>query len=128
MFRRTPAVLEELLLALAAIAQADGSIHEAERRYLHSVAGIFGFGPEKVQRILSTIAPQAGSDPYKVLGVARGASEAEIKSAYRALMREHHPDRLTAQGMPQEMVELATKETQTINAAYDRITRERGFR
>jgi DnaJ like chaperone protein len=128
MFRHAPAVLEELLLALAAIAHADGTIHEAERRYLHDVARIFGFGPERVQRILSTIAPETGSDPYKVLGVARDASETAIKSAYRALMREHHPDRLTAQGMPQEMVELATKETQAINAAYDRISRERGFK
>ena len=49
-------------------------------------------------------------------------------SAYRALMREHHPDRLTAEGMPKEMIELATRETQAINAAYDRISRERGFR
>jgi DnaJ like chaperone protein len=128
MFRRSPAVLGELLLALAAIAQADGAIHDAERRYLGAVAGIFGFGPEHIERILSTVAPEKGADPYKVLGVVRGASEAEIKAAYRALMREHHPDRLTAQGMPKEMIELATRETQTINAAYDRISHERGFR
>lgn len=128
MFRASPAVLEELLLALAVIARADGRIHDAERRYLTDIARIFGFRPEMVERILSTIAPETGPDPYKVLGVEADASEAEIKSAYRALMREHHPDRLTAQGLPPEMVELATKETQAINAAFDQIARTRGFK
>ena len=128
MFRANPAVLEELLLALAAIARADGTIHDAERHYLNEVADLFGFGPEIIERIFAVVAPETGPDPYKVLGVNAEASEADIKAAYRALMREHHPDRLTAQGMPPEMIDLATKETQTINAAYDQIARQRSFK
>lgn len=36
--------------------------------------------------------PQAAPDPYQVLGVPPLASTAEIKAAYRALVKQHHPD------------------------------------
>ena len=127
-FRGHANVLEELLLALAAVAAADRSIHVAERRFLEDVAQRFGLGPDAVTRVLGTVMPESGPDPYKVLGISRDASDADIKAAYRTLIREKHPDRLTAQGMPEDMIELATKETQAINAAYDRIARERGLK
>lgn len=127
-FKGRPRVLEELLLALAAVAAADGAIHEAERGFLNEVARRFGLGPDSVERVLGTVLPDSGPDPYKVLGIEPEASEAEIKAAYRALMRENHPDRLVAQGVPKEMIDLATKESQAINAAYDRIARDRGIK
>ena len=43
-------------------------------------------------------------------------------------MREHHPDRLVAKGMPEEFVAQANRKLAAINAAYDRIARERGLR
>ena len=43
-------------------------------------------------------------------------------------MREHHPDRLVAKGMPEEMVERANRTLAAINAAYDRIAKERNLR
>lgn len=67
-------------------------------------------------------------NPYAVLGVEPSADEQEIKSTYRRLVREHHPDRLIADGMPEEFVEVANQRLAAINSAYDRIRRERGIR
>jgi DnaJ-domain-containing protein 1 len=57
--------------------------------------------------------------PYKVLGVAEDASDAEIEQAYRRLMSQYHPDKLV--GVAEELREQAEKKASEINAAYDRI-------
>jgi DnaJ like chaperone protein len=123
-------MLEELLAALLMIAHADGHYHQAERQYIAAVARIFGFGPADLHRIESTFVAGAAapaSDPYEILGVARQASDQEIKSAYRKLLQENHPDKLMAQGLPEDFIEVANKKMAEINAAYDRIKKERGI-
>ena len=66
------------------------------------------------------------NDPYEILGIARSASDDEIKAKYRALTRENHPDILMAKGVPQEFIDLANEKMAVINAAYDKIEKERG--
>ena len=51
----------------------------------------------------------------------------EVRLAWRNLMREHHPDALVAQGMPEDFIEVATEKVATINAAYDTICKQRGL-
>jgi DnaJ like chaperone protein len=67
-----------------------------------------------------------GPDPYAILGVARSADDREIKRAYRKLMSEHHPDRLG--DLPEDLRRRAEQRASEINAAYDRIKSERGFK
>ncbi|WLJ44039.1 DnaJ domain-containing protein [Edwardsiella piscicida] len=67
-------------------------------------------------------------DACKVLGVAPSADATTIKRAYRKLMSEHHPDKLVAKGLPPEMMELAKQKAQEIQAAYDLIKKEKGFK
>lgn len=130
-----PALLEELLDALIGVAAADGRLHQAEERYLREVARIFGFGPWQFEQILARwqaafqrVVPTAAEpDPYAVLGVPRDADNEEIRRAWRRLVREHHPDRLVAEGLPEELVKQANDRLAAINAAYDRIARERGI-
>ena len=62
------------------------------------------------------------TDPYKILGIERGASDDEIKSAYRALARKYHPDNFAGNETARSMAEEKMKE---INEAYDEIQRDR---
>ena len=74
------------------------------------------------------IEPGGDADPYAILGISRDAPMDEVKAAYRRLAREHHPDRLVAEGLPEEMIQIATRKIAAINEAYDRILRLRGAR
>ncbi len=127
-FPHNQQVREELLGALFHIALADGRLHEAELAYLRRVGEIFQFDQHDFERIHASHTGSTGGDPYEILGVDREASDEEIKSTYRKLVRENHPDRLVAQGMPEEMVELANEKLAAINDAYDRIEKLRGIK
>lgn len=124
-FSHEPEVLAEVLAALFHVAKADGGYHPTEREFLSRVAQIFGLNPHEFARLETIYMAPKEADPYTVLGVARGASDEEIKKTYRALVREHHPDTLIAKGLPKEFVDLANEKLAAINAAYDRIEAER---
>ncbi len=127
MFAQEPAVLEELLGGLFLIAQADGEVHPAELDFLSKVAHIFGFSERDFERLQASYGVADVSNPYEILGVSRDDGEAGIKKAYRKLIHENHPDKLIAQGLPQEFIDLANEKMAAINGAYDTIKKQRGF-
>jgi DnaJ like chaperone protein len=133
LFGRDPFLLEELLTGLFEVARADGELNPAEVDFLRRVAAIFGFDLAAFElirgRFSATARNLSGSDDaYAVLGLARSAADDEIKQTYRRLVREHHPDRLVAKGLPPEFVDQANKTLAAINAAYDRIEKERNLK
>ncbi|HEU4617792.1 MAG TPA: DnaJ domain-containing protein, partial [Gammaproteobacteria bacterium] len=65
---------------------------------------------------------------YRVLGVSSEATDEDVKTAYRRLMNQHHPDKLVARGQPQAKVAAAEQRTHEIRAAYDRIKAYRAFK
>lgn len=125
LFPDRPDVPESVLGALLAIAVADGPLNPAERAMLERVAAIFGMRPGDWH---ATGGQVAGPDPYVILGVSPEATDEAIKTAYRRLIREHHPDALAAKGLSQSHVAGATRRMATINAAFDRVARERGMK
>ncbi|MBT4701107.1 MAG: co-chaperone DjlA [Rhodospirillaceae bacterium] len=131
MFPREPQVLEELLGGLFLIAQADGEVHPKELEYLKNVAAIFGFDQEGFERIHYSFMGEGHvgtqDESYKVLGVSPSADDAEVKSAYRKLLREYHPDALMSKGLPQDFIDLANEKMASINHAYDMVKKERGL-
>src|ERR1043165_1463261 len=127
LFVGNPAMLEDVLDGLFEIAKADGVLHPGELAFLERVAEIFGFAPNEFRRIRASHFPDR-EDPYFILGVAHDAGENEIRHTYRLLVRENHPDSLMARGVPPEFVKLANDKLAAINAAYDRVIEERGFK
>jgi len=127
LFSPASPVLEQLLGSLFHIARADGVVHEKEVEYLRRVATIFGFDEIAFERLRATFTGDETNDPYSILGVTPDTDEKAIRETYRRLVREHHPDRLIAQGLPEEAVASATDKLARINAAWDRIKQHRNL-
>jgi DnaJ like chaperone protein len=111
-FADNRATLELVLGSLFAIARADGAVNVKEQTFLASVHRAFRLDDP---------------DPYEILGVTRSANGAELRAVWRKLMRENHPDALAARGVPPEFIEKANASVARINAAWDRIKRERSL-
>ncbi len=121
-----PDLKRDVFEALFHMATADGIFHGGEELYLINVAERFGYSMDEY-RAMRAMFVRDPDDPYMVLGVAPDVTNEQLKSHYRRLVREHHPDRLMAHGVPEEFVEIANRKIKAINAAYDQISRERGL-
>ena len=66
-------------------------------------------------------------DAYAILNISRDASDAEVKKAYRRLTSQHHPDKLVAKGLPEEMMKMAAHKTHEIRQAYEQVKEARGI-
>ena len=111
----------DLMEGLFHIAMADGRFHPNEDVFLDRVAEIFQMQPAKYQAIKTRFVPDAEPDPYTVLGVAPEASMEEIRKAWRALVRETHPDAMVARGVPEEAIKIAEKKMIDVNRAWETI-------
>ena len=135
MYAYEPGILAELLDQLFVLAAADGQLHPAELAWLARVAAVFGLDGPPFEAVLARYGvgppprqpPTGEAEAYAALGLAPDAGDAEIKAAWRRLVRDNHPDRLVAQGRSQDEVDRANARLAAINAAYDRIARERGL-
>lgn len=118
-------------------AYADGKLHAAERRILLNICDLLGFPPEELDRLCDMIGGFTGArrsvgpgngleQAYRTLGVDRKTSDQDIKRAYRRLMSQHHPDKLIAKGLPEEMIKVATERTAAIRSAYELVRERRG--
>lgn len=131
---------EMLLVYLIVMAMADGEYHPEEEKLLTEIAGYLGYGPQAFKRLLEMVVNQthfsgggqadteaALEDAYKALGVSKENTDAEVKRAYRKLMSKYHPDKLMGQGLPEDMIKVATEQAKDIQLAYDLVSRQRGM-
>ncbi|MDH5391727.1 MAG: co-chaperone DjlA [Gammaproteobacteria bacterium] len=130
-------LIHMFLEILISTAIADGEIDETEHQLLVHISAVMGVSAGAFEQLLRMVGAQQayqqqGHSPvnrlqeaYDILGVEKAASDAEIKKAYRRLMNQHHPDKLVAKGLPEEMMKIATEKTQEIKQAYEHIKESR---
>jgi len=135
-----PNLRQMLMVFLFSTAMADGAISAEEHTLLRRIAIAAGFSDAQFEQLLRMFAAQeqfggAGAAPrpdalaqaYQALGVEASASDREVKHAYRKLMSQFHPDKLIAEGMPEDMVRIATERTQEIQNAWEVVRKSRGI-
>jgi DnaJ like chaperone protein len=134
---RAPLINLFLQLQTMAIA-ADGRIDPAEHEMLVRVGRRLGLGERDVAQLEALLRAAGGGtsaapasarldDAYTALGVAKDATDAEVKRAYRRLISQNHPDKLAARGLPESMRAVAEERSRELNAAYDLIKEARGI-
>lgn len=138
-----PGLVSMFLQIQMAAALADGIMHPAEQAVFNRICALLGIPPivlrqyEEFARARTGYSggespAQAHTDrlaaAYQTLGVTTSATNEEVKRAYRRLMKENHPDRLVAKGLPPEMVALAQEKAKQINLAYEALRAARGMK
>ena len=118
---------------------ADGELHARERALLESICARLRLPAGELERLEAMVRAEhharsgkpsdalSAADAYAILGVEESCSDGELKRAYRRMMNRHHPDKLVAKGLPEEMMRVATEKTREIKAAYDRLKEVRGL-
>jgi len=140
--RRTTLIQMFVEIQLQA-AYADGSMDGAEEQLLLRICRHLGIPEFLFRRLERMIQAErhygAGAgrggrapgptmeDAYAILNVSSDATNAEVKKAYRRLMSQHHPDKLVAKGLPEEMMKMATEKTHEIRQAYEQVKEARGI-
>ena len=116
-------ILEDLLEGLLYIATSDGFYHPLENSFIEEVARIFKLNEMTLVTLKSRYIPHESPSPFAILGVNPNSNILDIKKKWRKLVRENHPDRLTAKGLPSEAIMLANNRLTKINKAWEIISK-----
>lgn len=139
-----PALLRTFMEIQLDLALSKGQIAPREREVLWTVAAELGIGRVELAQLEAVMRASrsfrrgrtdAASRPrrsldeaYKVLGLDSTATDREVKTAYRRLLNQHHPDKLASRGLPESMLEVAKERTREIRSAYELIRDRRGLK
>ena len=120
-----PDRMRDLVTLLLTIAWADGRLSPLENDLIRNIARDLGLD----ERVYADCKAQFESGnldaAYAALGLDRNASDVEVKSAYRRLAKEYHPDVLAAKGMSEDFEQYAKDKIRTVNNAYAQIKEAR---
>ncbi|MGE4594728.1 MAG: co-chaperone DjlA [Gammaproteobacteria bacterium] len=114
---------------------ADGVLDDKERDALKYIAQKLHFPIHELENLIQQFSVTSNhaskltlDDAYVILGAEKSLTDKELKRVYRRLLAQHHPDKLVAKGLPEEMMKIAKEKTQEIIGAYELIEKQRGMR
>ena len=114
----------QVLHFLFSVAKADGLVSESEVKQLEIIARAFGLNLNDFNSIKAMFFDQPDR-AYEILEVPKTATDAEIKKAYRTMVKKYHPDKL--QDMDEAYRKGAEEKFRAVQEAYERIQKERGL-
>jgi DnaJ like chaperone protein len=114
----------QIIHFLFSVANADGHVSDAEVREINNISSFLGIN----LRDFESIKAMFFSNPdraYKILEIDRNATPAEIKTAYRTMVKKYHPDKL--QHMDDVYRKGAEEKFRKVQEAYEQLQKEKGF-
>ncbi|MDB4444020.1 TerB family tellurite resistance protein [bacterium] len=126
MIKQQPAVLLSFFDLLFQVVAADGTFHPAEEAALKRIKDIFRINDQQFDNIKGVYFKEVNKY-YKMLNCTPQCSDQEIKSNYKKLVKEFHPDTIVSKGLPEEFTDFATKRFREIQEAYENVKRERNL-
>jgi DnaJ like chaperone protein len=114
----------QLLHLLYGLANADGVIHPEEINILEIIARHLGINHKDKESIKSMFIEDTESS-YKILEIDKNATNEELKKAYRRMAVKYHPDKVSYLG--EDVQKDANEKFQKVNAAFDKIKKERNM-
>ncbi len=120
---------KQLIYFLIEIAKADGHFHTNEKKIIEQIISYLGFSQYEKEALFAMFnggANNTNNNAYKILEINENANNDEIKKQYKKLAKENHPDKVSYLG--EEVKKKANEKFQKIQAAYEYIKKERGFK
>ena len=124
--KQHPTVLLSFFNLLVQIVAADGIFHPAEEAALKRIKYIFKISDQQFENMKAVYFNEIDKY-YKTLDCTPENSHQEVKTKYKKLVKDFHPDTIVSKGLPEEFTDFATKRFREIQEAYEKIKQERNF-
>ena len=126
MFSTQPRFLEILLDVMLRVSTADGILCEGEENLLLTAVRIFHYRTEDYLKLKAKYIDRSDVH-HAILGCDRQDSDEFVKTQYRKLVTEYHPDKIASKGLPEEFSKFAADKFREIQEAYEMVKKERGM-